>query len=70
MTLQWCFEVIQVTIKVNLESYQNLRKAQRRWGMVLGVLVKAAVTVQAREMFYKSVVQAVLLYRSDIWVIT
>ena len=43
--------------------YQNLRKAQRRWGMVLGVLVKTGATVWARAMFYKAVVQAVLLYR-------
>ena len=50
--------------------YQNPRKAQRRCGMVLGVLVKAGATVRAKDMFYKVVLQAVLMYGSEIWVIT
>ena len=33
------------------------------------MLVKAEVTVRASVILYKSVVQAVLLYRSDRWVI-
>ena len=49
--------------------YLNLRKVQRRWGLVSGVLVKAGETVQVREMFYKAVVQAFLIYRSENWVI-
>ena len=48
---------------------QNLRKAQRHWGMVPGVMVKAGKTVRAREVFYKSVVQAVLICGSEIWFI-
>ena len=41
---------------INWEAlYKTLRKAQRCWDMVLGVLVKAGVTVRDREMFYKSV---------------
>ena len=51
------------------DLYQNLKKTHRSWGMVLGVLVKAGATVRAREMFYKSVVHAVLMYRVEIWVI-
>ena len=42
--------------------YQNMMKAQRRWGMVLGVLVKVGATLQARAVFYNSVVQVVLIY--------
>ena len=41
--------------------YKNLRKVQRSWGMVSGVLVKAGVTMWAREIFYKVVVQAILM---------
>ena len=50
--------------------YQNPRNSQRRWGMVLGVMVKLGVTLRSRLMFYKSVVQAVLFYGSEIWLIT
>ena len=49
--------------------YNNLWKAQSHWVMVSGVLVKAGAMVQARVMFYKAVVQSVLVYRSEIWVI-
>ena len=45
-------------------------KAQRHWDMVLGLLVKTGMTVRSMEMFYKEVVYEVLLYRSEIWVIT
>ena len=37
--------------------------------MVSGVLLKAGVAVQAMMMFYKTVVQAVLIYGIEIWVI-
>ena len=39
-------------------------------GNGIGVLVKSVETVRARVMFYKAVLQAVLLYGSDRWVIT
>ena len=35
--------------------YLNLRKAQRRWGVMAKVLVKSGATVRAREMMYKAV---------------
>ena len=38
--------------------------------MVLGVLAKAGSIVLPREMFYKSLLQEVLLYGSYIWFIT
>ena len=38
--------------------------------MVLGLLLKSGMTVRSMEMFYKEVVYEVLLYRSEIWVIT
>ena len=38
--------------------------------MMLGVLVKAGINVRSREIFYKLVVQAVLMYRRDTWVVT
>ena len=38
--------------------------------MVLEEMMKAGVAVRARDMLYKAVVQAVLIYGSEIWVIT
>ena len=38
--------------------------------MVLKVLEKVGATVRAREIIYKEVVQTVLLYGSERWVIT
>ena len=37
---------------------------------MLGVLVKAVINMRSREIFYKLVVQVVLMYRRDTWVVT
>ena len=42
--------------------YQNLRKAWRRWEMVVRVLENIGATSQARGEMYKAVEQLVLLY--------
>ena len=49
--------------------YRNLRKAQRRWGVISRVLEKTGATVRSWGMIYKAVAQSVLLYSSDIWVV-
>ena len=36
--------------------YSNLRKYQRRWGMMAKDMVKTGAPVKAREMMYKAVV--------------
>ena len=36
--------------------YQNMRKSQRIWVMISGVLVKARTTVQNMAFYYKEVV--------------
>ena len=38
--------------------------------MFLVVMMKAGAAVRSREIFYKALVQTVLFYDSDIWVIT
>ena len=48
--------------------YSNLRKAHRRKGVVLNVLVKTGVTIKYQSMMYKAVFQAVLMYGSESWV--
>ena len=49
--------------------YQNLQKVRSQWVMIVGVMAKTGETVWARGMMYKSVIQLVLLYRSEIWVV-
>ena len=44
--------------------YLNLRKSQRRWGMIARVLEITGATVWARVAMYEAVVQLVLLYGS------
>ena len=53
--------------------FQNLKKAQRQWGGgggVFGVLANTGATLWARGIMYKSVPQPVLLYVSEIWLVT
>jgi len=50
--------------------YRNLTKARKRWGMVSRVLVRDGASPRAMAMFYKAVVQSVLLYGSETWVLT
>ena len=48
----------------------NLQKARKRWGMVARVLTRQGATPQVMGYFYKAIVQAVLLYASETWVMT
>ena len=57
-------------IEVCTNRVQNLREAQRRWGVIVRVLEKVGATVQAFGMMYKAVAQSVLLYISESWVVT
>ena len=50
--------------------YQNLRKAQRRWGMITRAMAKTGATVRDQGMIYKAVDQSLLLYGSESWVVT
>ena len=50
--------------------YSNLRKAHRIWGMVEKVMGKTGATIKPRLMVYKAVVWAVLMYGSEIWLLT
>ena len=50
--------------------YQNPRNVRRWWGMITRVMAKTGATVQARGTMYKAVAQPVLLYGSEIWVVT
>ena len=49
--------------------YQNLWMARRRWRMLGKMVTEAGSTVWERGMLYKAVVQSVLLYGSEIWVV-
>ena len=49
--------------------YTNLRKAQKLWGVVAKVLRQMGDHVKARGILYKAVVQTVLLYGCERWVV-
>ena len=48
----------------------NIRKARQRWGMVARILSREGATTKTMGYFYKSIVQSVLLYGSETWVVT
>ena len=50
--------------------YLNLRKARRRWGMLLRVLERTGATVREQGAMYKAVEHSVLLYGRESWVVT
>ena len=50
--------------------YQNVRKSRRRWGMIVRVLENMGETVWSQGVMYKLVAQLVIMYRSEIWVVT
>ena len=52
------------------ELYSNMWKSQRRWGMVANVMGKMGALIKAQLMMYKAAVQVVILYGSEIWVVT
>ena len=48
----------------------NLKKAQRRWARVSFVLRREGLSPRQGAMFYKAIVQSVLLYGVETWVLT
>jgi len=50
--------------------YHNLKKARKRWARVSRVLTREGADPRVCGMFYKAVVQSVLLYGCETWVIT
>ena len=50
--------------------YRNLSKARSRWARVSRVLAREGADAKIAGMFYKAVVQSVLLYGSESWVVT
>ena len=50
--------------------YKNLRKARQQWGKLVRVLKRDGASPRAFGMFYKAVVQSVLLYGVETWTLT
>ena len=48
----------------------NIKKARKRWGQVAQILSREGAATGTMAYFYKAVVQAVLLYGAESWVIT
>ena len=52
-----------------VDLYQNLWKSRRHWEMVEKVVSNTGSMVWAWGILYKAVVQSVLLYGSESWVV-
>ena len=48
----------------------NLQRARKRWGMIGRILKKKGANPKAMASFYKAIVQSILLYGSESWVLT
>ena len=48
----------------------NLKKARRNWGRLSRILGREGATAQISGMFFKSLVQQVLLFGAETWVVT
>ena len=49
--------------------FRQLTRARQRWAMIARVVAKLQIPAKAAGMFYKAIVQAVLLYGSETWVV-
>lgn len=56
--------------KDNLAMYYNMRRARSRWGLISRILTCEGANPRVSAMFYKAVVQTVLLYGSETWNVT
>jgi len=50
--------------------YKNLSNARKHWGVVSRVWTREGADPRVMAMFYKAVVQSVLLYGCETWVVT
>jgi hypothetical protein len=50
--------------------HRNIKKALRKWAMIARPLLRTGVAPKVVGMFYKAIVQAVLLYTCETWVVT
>jgi hypothetical protein len=51
-------------------AYWNLKKAKQRWATISRVLARESASPRVSALFYKAVIQTVLLYGSETWVIS
>ena len=49
---------------------QNLSKARKQWARIAHVLSRTGASPRTSSMFYKAVVQSVLLYGSETWTLS
>jgi hypothetical protein len=48
----------------------NIQKARQRWGQIARILAREGASTKVMGYFYKAIVQAVLLYATETWVVT
>ena len=74
LPLSEAFPYLGRTITYNnsdwVSFYLNLRKSQRRWGMVERLIERTGSTAHDQVDMYKAVAQSVILCASKSWVMT
>lgn len=50
--------------------FANINKARGKWALISRPLLRTGVSTRVIGMFYKAIVQSVLLYGSETWVVT
>ena len=50
--------------------YSNLKKARQKWARLSCLLAREGASPRVSSMFYKAIIQSVLLYGSETWVIS
>eukprot|EP00978_Attheya_sp_CCMP212_P011353 scaffold28024_cov58-Attheya_sp.AAC.1 len=50
--------------------HEHLCKARKSWARISHILARGGVTPRVPGMFYKAVVQSILLFGSETWVVT
>jgi hypothetical protein len=50
--------------------FRNISLARKKWGMCMRILARDDATPRISGMFYKAIVQTVLLFSSETWVVT
>jgi hypothetical protein len=53
-----------------LDAIKNLVKARQRWARISRVLTREGANPRVSAVFYKAVIQTLLLYGSEIWLLT
>ena len=68
-SFQYLGRVLTAAVENWMAVVGNLRKARKSWVRMTRILSREGADPKVLEVFFKVVVQAVLLFRADMWVL-